>query len=157
MGILKNNDCNRKLGDQGTVGADPPAWPAGRRVRPLRKQAGFTLLEVMVAMAILAVTLVTVGSLRNRDIVYHREIRQIITGTLLAQERMTTLEIEDEVPAYGENSGGFEAPYEGFRWVQIVTPTLLDIAREVRLQIRWGEKPQDMVELVSYVLEEDKQ
>jgi general secretion pathway protein I len=117
---------------------------------------GFTLLEVMIAMAILAITLVTVGSLRNRDILYHEDVRQIITATLLAQERMTLLEMAEEYPALGERSGEFDDErYPQYRWTQTVLTTPFDFAREVRLRVYWGSgRPEESVEVISYVLEE---
>ncbi len=120
----------------------------------VNSQLGFTLLEVMVALAVVATALVMVASLRNRDLLYHDEIRHIIQATLLAQERMTASElVKGGFPDLGESSDRFEEPYDQYDWIQVVTPTLFDFAREVRVQVRWGPKPHESVELTSYVLE----
>jgi general secretion pathway protein I len=121
-----------------------------------KRSDGFTLLEVMVALSIIAITLVVVGGLRNRDIVYHHEIRQIVRATLLAQERMTDTEMEENIINLGESSGQFEEPYEEYHWVRSVVPTPFEFAWEVRIMVRWGLKPHESVQLVSYVLEESK-
>ena len=120
-------------------------------------ESGFTLLEVMVALAIVAITMVVVGSLRNRDVLYHGDVRQIIMATLLAQERMTAFEMEEEFPEVGEISGDFEDPYHQFHWVQTVASTPFEFARQVRLSVYWGSgRPEESVEVISYVLEGEK-
>ena len=113
---------------------------------------GFTLLEVMVALAVVSIALVMVASLRNRDITYHSEVRHIILATLLTQERMTEMEIQSRLPDYGETSDRFEEPYDQYEWVRIVTPTLFEFAREVRILVQWGPQPHQSVELTNYVL-----
>ena len=117
---------------------------------------GFTLLEVMVSLAIVAITLVVVAGLRNRDIIYHHEIHKMVKATLLAQERMTLLEIAEEYPDFGEIAGQFENPYEDFSWVQSTVPTPFEFVREIRVVVRWGLEPHESVLLVSYGLEEDE-
>ena len=121
-----------------------------------KRSKGFTLLEVMVALSIVAITLVVVGGLRNRDVLYHDEIRQIIRATLLAQERMTEVEMKKEIIGLGESSGQFEPPFEKFNWTQSIVPTPFEFAWEVRVGVLWGLKPHESVHLVSYVLEENK-
>ena len=122
----------------------------------LKSSKGFTLLEVMVALAIVAITLVAIGGLRNRDIVYHAELRQMIKATLLAQERMTVVEIAEDFPGAGERSGQFEGPYKEFSWTQSVVPTPFAFAWEIQIQVRWGKRSHEVVRLVSYILEEEE-
>jgi hypothetical protein len=110
----------------------------------------------MVALSIIAITLVVVGGLRNRDVVYHNEIRQIVKATLLAQKRMTDMEMEEDIINLGESSGQFEEPYEEYHWVQSVVPTPFEFAWEVRIKVLWGLRSHESVQLVSYVLEESK-
>ena len=43
-----------------------------------RTNRGFTLLEVMVALAVIATALMMTGNLRNRDILYHDEARHLV-------------------------------------------------------------------------------
>ena len=118
-----------------------------------KSQDGFTLLEVLVALAIVATALVAVSSLRNRDMLYHDEARHMIRATLLAQERMTQTEVSPKFPDLGESSEGFEAPYDQYQWVQTVIPTLFDAAREVRIKVFWGPKSHESVEVTNYILQ----
>jgi general secretion pathway protein I len=113
---------------------------------------GFTLLEVMIALAVVATALMMTGSLRNRDILYHDEARRIIQATLLAQDRVTDMETEDQFPDLGVTSDHFDQPNEEYEWMQTVTPTLFDVAREVHVKVSWGSKANESVELTTYVL-----
>ena len=50
---------------------------------------GFTLLEVLVAMAVLAVALVSLLGLYNRSLILTIRAQRLSTATLLAQEMLT--------------------------------------------------------------------
>ncbi len=122
----------------------------GRRTR----SDGFTLLEVMIALSILAVVLVAVSSLRNRDLLYQALARDMTTATFLAQHRLGQLEVEG-FPALGESAGGFDAPYDRYKWVQSIAATPFEFAREVRVSVHWRTlTAEETVELISYVMEE---
>ena len=60
----------------------------------LKKKAGFTLLEVMVAMSILAMALVAVFHMQSQSISMAGESRFLTTASLLAQSKMAEIEAE---------------------------------------------------------------
>jgi len=60
--------------------------------RARRPQAGFTLLEVMVAVAILALTLVVILDIITRNVRSTTHARMITTATFLARGKMVSLE-----------------------------------------------------------------
>ena len=70
---------------------------------------GFTLLEVLVAMAILATALVGLVSLHNRSLQLTIRADRLSTATLLAQEMVTRTQLEEAVQALDED----DAPAEG--------------------------------------------
>jgi hypothetical protein len=108
----------------------------------------------MIALAIVAVTLIAVGGLRNRDLLYHDEIRLMTRAALLAQARMAEIQAGKDLPGLGPSSGEFEEPYTRYVWEQQVNSTPFEFAREVALRVRWGEKPHEEVEVISYVFDE---
>ena len=59
-----------------------------------RTNRGFTLLEVMVAMALLAIGLVAVMSLLNRSLALHSRARELRQDTEMAAELMGAMELE---------------------------------------------------------------
>lgn len=122
--------------------------------RPRPRSAGFTLLEVMIALAILAIALTAIGGLRNRDILQHALARDMTVATMLAQQRLGELEVAG-FPALGESSGEFEEPYDGFRWAQTISITPFDFAREIRVRVAWRTLvAEESIELVAYVIEQ---
>ena len=122
-------------------------------------QSGFTLLEIMVALAVIAVAFVALLGLRNRDIVLHGEARAVIAATALAQQRMADATIGG-FPDLGTSEGRFDDAHARFTWRQEVSPTGLfstDLVREVRVMVAWGEPSRnERVDLVSYVFQRPK-
>ena len=86
--------------------------------------AGFTLLEVLVAVAIVAIALVTFMGLHLRSLDATIRAQDLTTAVLLAQGKMATM---GEFPNTGEEQGKFEGPeLERFQWATAVTEHTLD-------------------------------
>ncbi len=83
----------------------------------IEKRKGFTLLEVMVAMTILAMALtILLGSISS-GVIYSGNSRDVTIAAFLAQQKMTELERErDMIAANSEESGNFEDEFERFSW-----------------------------------------
>ena len=97
-----------------------------RRVKPQAhtRAAGFTLLEVLVAVAIVAIALVTFMGLHLRSLDATIRAQDLSTAVLLAQGKMATM---GEFPDTGEEQGKFEGPEpERFQWATAVTEHMLD-------------------------------
>jgi general secretion pathway protein I len=119
-----------------------------------RKAKGFTLLEVMVAMAIVAIALVALLGFGNRSIAVNARLQKITQATLLAQQRMTEVEIEatqNAVQVFGEE-GVFDEPFAEYRWRVNYEDTPLPNLRMVTVTVAWGdEERNEMVDLNSFV------
>ena len=118
---------------------------------------GFTLLEVMVAMAILAMVLVTLLGLKNKSTQNVMLSERITTATLLAKRKMTeTLVIAGTgTVVQKEDEGEFpEEDFKNYTWKTAIAPVPIDInvkITEVRVAVLWKEgERQEQVELVSY-------
>jgi general secretion pathway protein I len=128
---------------------------------------GFTLLEVMVALAIIGVALPILLGLRNWDVALRSEAETLTTATLLAQEKLLETEVEGLLPV-GEQRGEFTerlpgfhlavAPRDrapGFRWTRTVQATPFDTIREVRIRIAWPRgEAEAALEVTQYVVTE---
>ena len=116
----------------------------------MRKAHGFTLLEVMIALAILA--LVGVAFLRTQASSVHLvdESAQISLATLLAREKMAELESAD-FPEAGKNSGEGGEAFPRYRWEREVSPTEIPALRKALVRVLWREGTKERsLELVAY-------
>lgn len=126
----------------------PPANPDG----PCRADRnGFTLLEVMVALAITAMVLSALLGLTNRLIGVHARLRHTTQATQLAQYKMA--ELETGQLAGEDAEGAFVAPFEEYRWQVAIAGTPFAAVRQVTVAVRWdGGQPHQAVELVSFLM-----
>jgi len=106
-----------------------------------RSSSGFTLLEIMIALAIISIALTALLSLGNRTIAVHDRLQKITRATLLAQHKMSEIETASgNVLAQSEESGVFEKPNNAFRWRVDYTETPLPSIRMVSVTVIWGEE-----------------
>jgi general secretion pathway protein I len=114
---------------------------------------GFTLLEVMVAVAILALVLVSLLGVKNRSTVNVMLADHITTATLLAKRVMTDTLASGQLTEM-EDQGGFEEDeFKDYAWQKTVAPVPIEQVKimEVRVAVLWKEgERQEQVELVSY-------
>ncbi|BFU96394.1 MAG: putative Type II secretion system protein I [Nitrospira sp.] len=125
---------------------------------------GFTLLEVLIALAILAMALPILLGLRNFDLGLYSRAGDIAAATMLAQEKLMEAEAATAFPL-GETGGDFQNPPPGaqspadfqhraekYRWKRFVMTTMLPNVREVKIQIIWPQgAAEEMVEVSTYV------
>ncbi len=113
---------------------------AGKIARASR--AGFTLLEVMIAIAVLGIALLALLSLEHQDLQSVIRGQEISRAAMLAQALMTQAELE-RFPPLGTTSGNFDQMYSGrypnFRWTRSVEPssTFPDL-RMVEIHVLYG-------------------
>ncbi len=119
------------------------------------QSTGFTLLEVMIAVAILAMVLVSLLGLKNRSMQDVMKAERITTATLLAKRMMTETLIKKPL-LLSEDEGVFPEDvygvvYKDYRWKKTIFATPIPQVMEVRVAVLWKEGERDeMVELVSY-------
>ena len=87
--------------------------PAGSGPGGLR--SGFTLLEVMVAMSIIAIVLLAVYRLHSQTLMMNYSARFYTTAPLLAQQKLSELELSD-LDALIDAAGDFGDDHTGYGW-----------------------------------------
>lgn len=96
----------------------------------VRDRKGFTLLEVMIAMAILAISLVAVYRSQSQSVSMAAEARFLTTASLLAQSKMA--EMENMKPQELANgSGGFGENYPAYHWQVEVKDTAFQYLKKI--------------------------
>lgn len=111
------------------------------------RRSGFTLLEVVVAMAILGVALLAIFDLNAGAVASHAYVKRITVATELARSKMTDLEQElydkgfelDDV----ERSGDFAAEgWNGFTWkARILAPRTTGVTADKLLEALFAIPP----------------
>ena len=76
---------------------------------------GFTLLEVMVAMAVMAIVLVSVYRMHSQTLTMTQAARFYTQAPLLAQKKMTEVTGALSV-GFASDSGDFGEDYPGYSW-----------------------------------------
>ena len=125
----------------------PPASDPRRRERPESRTGGrhrfgaaggFTLLEVMIAMAILAITLVTVFQSQSQSISMATNSRFLTTASLLAQSRMAEIDQADP-KVLASARGDFGDDFPGYAWqVDVGNVEEIPLLRRIVLTVTNG-------------------
>ncbi len=87
--------------------------------RDLHHDCGFTLLEIMAALSIIAIVLVSVYKMQAQTISMNHEARFYATAPLLAQLKIAEIEIENP-GEQTDNSGDFGDEFPGYRWNVVI-------------------------------------
>ncbi len=90
--------------------------PATRNLQP---DSGFTLLEIMVALSIIAIVLVSVYKMQAQTISMNYAARFYATAPLLAQLKTAELETEN-LEEQADDSGDFGDEFPGYRWNVVI-------------------------------------
>ena len=110
-------------------------------IRPGRKR-GFTLLEVMIAVAFIGVALIALLSLHHSDLQSVIRGQDLTKAAMLAQSVMTQAEVErfpDTGWTQGDFSGTHPNQYPNFKWKRTVEQSpLYPNVRRIRVRILYG-------------------
>ena len=100
----------------------------------VNSSSGFTLLEVMIAMAILAIALVAVFQSQSQSISMVGQARFATTASLLAQSKMAEVETMDpgEINA---DSGDFGDDFPDYSWKVDLTETQVENVKKIEVTV----------------------
>lgn len=118
------------------------------------QRSGFTLLEIMIALAIVSIAMVSLLSLANRSIGVHDRLQRMTTATLLAQQKMAETELgaRHGTKVETELEGVFSDPHGNFRWQINYADSPLPSVKMVTITVLWGdEERNEMVDLTSFI------
>ena len=120
----------------------------------MKDSRGFSVLEIMIAMAILAIALTSLFGSQSASVALAAETRFNIQAPLLARMKLATIRSATEV---FDDSGDFGEDFPGFQWGLTVEdalfpeseilPDLEEKLQHLTLVVTWGE------ELFSYQID----
>jgi general secretion pathway protein I len=120
-------------------------------------QKGFTLLEIMIAVAIIAIALTALLGSQSQSVYFANSAKFEIMATLLAQSKMSELVLEDSF-SLSSNSGDFGDDFPGYAWEAKVDDIVIegidvsDYLKQIDLGVTWGVHRYDL-RLYHYVAE----
>jgi general secretion pathway protein I len=95
-----------------------------------RTAFGFTLLEVMVALAVMSIVLVSVYRMHSQSLTMNSAARFYTLAPLLAQNKMAELETLSS-DGFPDDSGDFGEQYPGYSWRTSLTEVSSEVLGEV--------------------------
>ena len=121
-----------------------------------RRDGGFTLLEVMVAMSIIAIALTAVLGSQSQSVSLASEAKFSTTAALLAQNKMAETEWGNRLDL-SSDSGDFGDDFPDYNWEVNVEDVSMDLPenvsnhlKEMKVTISWGEEGVYRYQLKAY-------
>ncbi len=112
---------------------------------PCNRYSGFTLLEVMVAMAIIAIALTAILGSQSQSVSLAGEARFYTTAAFLAQSKMAEIEAK-KIEDLTSDSGDFGDDFPGYVWSVTVSNVMFggledvsDHLKQIDLGVSWGK------------------
>jgi general secretion pathway protein I len=108
---------------------------------------GFTLLEVMIALAIAAGVLLTVISSLNHHLSIIGQDQEETTAVLLGRARLE----DPDFLSQKQDKGDFAPDHPEIKWQIEHLPADIPMLERKRLTVSWGDGDQKKILLVQYV------
>ena len=115
---------------------------------PERSQKGFTLLEVLVALSIIAISLVVLLQSQSSNITRVYDSTALTKAALLCQDLLSDMDARKE-RGTGEWEGEEERDNVTFFWKKNIEPSVVESMVHVTISVTWGKRGDS----VPYVVE----
>lgn len=116
-----------------------------------RTHAGFTLIEVLVAVTILAIALGAIISGMARYADNAGYLKQKTLALWVAHNRLTEIELEPAWPAEGKSDGEVELGGAQWKWFAEVKNTSDDRLRRVDIRVTLDGRDGDVAALTGFI------
>jgi general secretion pathway protein I len=111
---------------------------------------GFTLLEIMIALAIMTGVILTVISSFNYHLSLVTRDREDTTVLLLTRAKLEELELLKKDVGQGTETGTFEPDRPDISWKLEIAPTAIAFFKKLTLTATWGRERRQL-SLVHYL------
>ena len=120
-----------------------------------RPQRGFTLLEVLIAMAVISIALTAIIKAGSHTTANTAYLKQKTYAHWVAMNRMAELQAEKEWPSVGTTSDTMEILGQEWEWIQTTTETIEPNLRRVEVKVildDGGDEDFPLITMVSFFL-----
>ena len=100
-----------------------------------RRTRGFTLIEVMVALAIIALSLMAIASKMSRMIDTSNSMRERTYASWIAQNKITELRLANVVPEVSTTSGDLDYANSTWRWRAVISESGIENLVRVDVEV----------------------
>ena len=120
-------------------------------MRRRKKQTGFLLVEILVALVILAIPLAAITRAVSQAIDTTAALRDRNIAMWVAQDRLTMHRIERDWPSLKTTTGTSEMADRSWRWQEKVISTSIVQLHRVEIEIRDENGPDVLAKLVGFL------
>lgn len=114
-----------------------------------RRAAGFTLLEVMVALAIVAIGLIAAFNGVIQMAHSTATLRERALADWIAMNQISEIRISGDFPEVGSFDGDTEFAGREWRWEANVSETGVADLRRIDMSVAYGDRPGDVITIMA--------
>lgn len=119
----------------------------------VRNGSGFTLLETLVALAIVALGMMAVHTQLNRYAVGAAFVETKVLASWIASNRIAELSVAPQWPPLGETEDVLEYARRTWIWRTRISETAVESLRRVDVSVTLEDRPEEVLHTVSGLLE----
>lgn len=117
----------------------------------MKRAAGFTLIEILIALAVLAIALTAVAHSVGAAVDTTAALRERMLARWVAEDKLADLELRSVWPALDTTEGDAEMGGRKFHWVQEAGVTPYERMRRVELSVMPAGGKVALVRLTAFV------
>jgi general secretion pathway protein I len=122
-----------------------------KKPRSRRSGSGFTLIEVMVALAIAALSLTGVAAAISQMVDSASSMRERTYASWIAQNKIAELRLANVEPEVSENSGELEYAAQSWSWRTTISETGVEHLFRVDVAVSRGDSEDVVREVAGFI------
>ena len=103
------------------------------------RSRGFTIVEVMVALAIIALSLTAIAAKMSRMIDTSNSMRERTYASWIAQNKITELRLANVIPEVSTSSGDIDYANQTWRWRAVVSESGIENLFRVDVEVLYAD------------------